>query len=322
MNCSHCGFPLEDGAKFCNNCGAKVIPSDAPAGAPLNPSGPAASAVPPSQPVPPQGAYHVPQQLPVSESPVWKALRRALSSPEFLLAAAVMTVYLVLTFISQISVPAAPCTSQSRHLLTSVAGVLPLLLLTCGLWLMRFSSRGNGPLRGTGLVRGVSIFMIVIVAIVLAIFAIALIPFMAAWASGKVIFDSADLSALYALFDGSHVLAFIVFGLAAFMLILVLIYFAKTAGMARTIREIDETGMQRRAIPSFLNFVHVCLLLLNVVGIISILTSGRLKAYLAQQNFPVQLNILNVLSWILGILLPLSLYLAISKLKKELRSAG
>ena len=95
MNCRICGCPLEEGAMFCTNCGAKVDQnksafSDAQASAPWQ-NGGQAYAMPPQAP-------------PVSASPLWQGVRKTLGSKVFLVTAILATVSLGLELIGSFSV--------------------------------------------------------------------------------------------------------------------------------------------------------------------------------------------------------------------------
>lgn len=65
MFCENCGAPLEDGARFCPNCGTKVI-GDAPKPAPAS----SYTAPAPSGEMPPSArAYGAPSATPTAATP-------------------------------------------------------------------------------------------------------------------------------------------------------------------------------------------------------------------------------------------------------------
>ena len=53
MFCPECGTRLNDGVRFCPNCGASVTPESAPAPAPFSPVGPPSPQAPVAPPAPP-----------------------------------------------------------------------------------------------------------------------------------------------------------------------------------------------------------------------------------------------------------------------------
>ncbi|MBO4838670.1 MAG: zinc ribbon domain-containing protein [Lachnospiraceae bacterium] len=324
MNCRFCGAPLEEGARFCSNCGAKTD-SAAPASSQNDPE----PAVSPAQSQPASAASYAsrPQEpLPLTESPVWRALRSALSSPLFLLLALLLTCELASMVYSGFTGARAadPNANNVILLLSTLTAALPLLLYTVGTWLMWGSSKGEDRLKGPGAVRAASVIMIVLISIAVAFYAIVLIPIIQLWSEGRLaeLKSSQEIKDLLKLFDGSLGLFLFVIGLSLLMLILVLLYFAKMASLARTIREADETGLLRRRIPSYLNFVHG-LMILTVLGslIVVFTASGGLKKYLEKYGLASGVSLLTVLQTAVGIALPLVLFLCIRKLKTELKKA-
>jgi hypothetical protein len=90
MNCTTCDAPLEQGALFCANCGARVATASSAAtptiALPGSPPQPAAPAAPPQYTYPPQSygdqagapAARQPRVPPrMSYMPVWPACRNA-----------------------------------------------------------------------------------------------------------------------------------------------------------------------------------------------------------------------------------------------------
>lgn len=325
MNCPICGAPLEEGARFCSNCGVKVSPETA-----VPPAGPGADgSYQPQSPVVPPAAWQTPEPLPVSASPVRQALRRTLSSPIFLLLAVLLTCQLAVTLYSTFTGARAndPTGSSTVLGISTVIVCLPLVLYTVGTWLMWGTSKGDAPLKGPGAVRTASIIMVVLMSIVLAVFAIALALIGAAWSKGRESLGLADGAAeirdLIEAFDGSFTLFLIASGLILLMIFLVLLYFAKMARLAGTIRETDGTGLLSRRIPAYLNFVHGLMIVIVLGSLILMLAaSGGLKALLEKYHIFEGLTVTGAVRLAVDLALPLVLFLAIRSLKKNLKNAA
>lgn len=321
MNCPQCGCPVEDGALFCTNCGIKLDQGGNPA-QPQMPHNPAAA-------FPGQGDGMPPHSLPISSSPLWQGLRKTLSSKPFLMVAVFLSLTLGLAAFGIISggvtptpTPSpAPGNSQTVSLvLGSILGFMPIILYTAGAWLLRISSKGQGPLKGAGLIRGASIIMIIVMGMALFLLGFAMIPFLLAWSSGKIAGNISGYQELMDLFNGQYLVGYIVFGILFLACLIVLLYYVKLSALSKIIREVDATGMQTRPIPSFLNFAHVSLIILSLLGTAGIVLSQKqLKAFLAQQGYAADVSLIGILSSVISLGLLISLFLSIRSLKKNLR---
>ncbi len=325
MNCPFCGAPLEEGARFCSNCGAKITPA---ADVPGQGTPGADGQYQPQPPAGPAASYEA-EPLPVTESPVWQALRGTLSSPIFLLLAVLLTCELAVTLINGLTAQSMAASAgsslnsnSSSLLIGTLVGALPLLLFTAGVWSMWSSSRGKEPLKGPGAVRTASVIMVVLFGLALGILAIALVPILLAWSAGHLSADSTGIQGLTELFDGSFVLFAVILGLAFLILLLDLIYFAQLARLARTIRETDETGLLRGSVPGFLNFMHILMIIPLLGGVTVILASGRVKEFLAKQGLAANLGFMDILTTLLGAVLLIVLFIAVRTLKRNLKNAA